>query len=103
MFIKFSLHYIIMAEATKEAVELREELAEYAKKAGYKLNPNEKIVQGIIAGLLRNRKFNGDIYCPCRIVTKNKEEDKKIACPCIYHHGEIELQDHCKCNLFWKK
>jgi len=87
----------------KEGQELREQLASYADKTGLKLNPNEKVVEGIINGLLRNRKFKGDIYCPCRIVTGNKEKDKEIACPCVFHRGEIELQDHCKCNLFWKK
>ena len=87
----------------KEGQELRKKLQAYADSQSFKLNPNEKIVEGIINGLLRNKKFKGDIYCPCRIVTGNKEEDKKIACPCVFHQGEIELQDHCKCNLFWKK
>jgi len=87
----------------KEGQELRKKLQEYADKSGFKLNPNEKVVEGIISGLLRNRKFKGDIYCPCRIVTGNKEEDKKIVCPCIYHKDEIKQMGHCKCMLFWKK
>lgn len=87
----------------KEGQELRKTLQAYADSQDLKLNPNEKVVEGIINGLLRNRKFKGDIYCPCRVVTGNKVKDKEIACPCIFHRGEIELQDHCKCNLFWKK
>jgi len=87
----------------KEGQELRKKLQEYADKSGFKLNSNEKAVEGIINGLLRNRKFKGDIYCPCRVVTGNKEEDKKIACPCIYHKEEIKQMGHCKCTLFWKK
>ena len=87
----------------KEGEKLVKQMQTYADKAGYKLNPDKKAVEGIIAGLLRNKKFKGDIYCPCRVVTGNKQEDKKIVCPCIYHAGEIELQGHCKCTLFWEK
>jgi len=87
----------------KEGKELRKKLQEYADSQNFKLNPNEKALESIINGLLRNRKIKGDIYCPCRIVTGNKEEDKKIICPCVYHQGEIELIGNCKCTLFWKK
>lgn len=87
----------------KETEKLKNKMQAYADKSGFQLNPNEKTVEGIMAGLLRNKKFKGDIYCPCRVVTGNKEEDKKIVCPCVYHQGEIELDGHCKCTLFWKK
>jgi len=87
----------------KEGKELRKKLQAYADSQNFKLNPNEKALEGIINGLLRNKKFKGDIYCPCRFVTGNKEEDKKIVCPCVYHQGEIELTGNCKCTLFWKK
>jgi len=87
----------------KEGQELRKKLQAYADSQNFKLNPNEKAIEGIINGLLRNRKFKGDIYCPCRIVTGNKEEDKKIICPCVYHKDEIKSMGHCKCTLFWKK
>lgn len=87
----------------KDGQELKAKLQAYADSEGFKLNPNEKALDGIILGLLRNKKFKGDIYCPCRQVTGDKEKDKRIACPCIFHQGEIELQGHCKCTLFWKK
>ena len=93
-----------MAEQpTQEFLDLLKQSQEYADKAGLKLNPNEKVLAGILNGLLRNKKFKGDIYCPCRTVTGNKEEDKKIACPCIYHLDEVKKDGHCKCTLFWKK
>lgn len=87
----------------KEGLELKKKLKAYADSKGFKLNENEKALEGIINGLLRNKKFKGDIYCPCRIVTGNKEKDKEIACPCVFHRGEIELQGKCKCTLFWQK
>ena len=87
----------------KEFQELKKKLQVYADSKDFKLNPNEKALDGVIKGLLRNKEFKGDIYCPCRIVTGNKEKDKEIVCPCIFHRGEIELQGKCKCMLFWGK
>ncbi|MEK6936042.1 MAG: ferredoxin-thioredoxin reductase catalytic domain-containing protein [Nanoarchaeota archaeon] len=87
---------------SKSEKELLKYAKKYAKSKGLKLNSNEKILNGIIKALMRNKEFKGDIYCPCRIVTGNKEKDKDIICPCVFHRGEIELQEHCKCNLFFK-
>jgi ferredoxin-thioredoxin reductase catalytic subunit len=87
----------------KEGEELKKKMQAYADSQGFKLNENEKVLEGVLNGLLRNKKFKGDIYCPCRPVTGNKEVDKKVACPCVYHQGEIELQGKCKCTLFWAK
>ena len=74
----------------------------YAKKSGFRLNPNEKVVEAIINGLLRNEGKHGARYCPCRLVSGNKEEDKKNVCPCVYHKDEIARDGHCHCNLFVK-
>jgi len=87
----------------KEGKELRKKLQKYADSQNFKLNPDEKALEGIINSLLRNKKIKGEIYCPCRIVTGNKEDDKKIICPCIYHQDEIKQMGHCKCTLFWRK
>jgi len=86
----------------KEIKKLREKSEAYAKSAGFKLNPDEKVVQGILKGLLKNKEKHGEIYCPCRVVTGDKEKDKKIICPCIYHKQEIKEQGHCLCRFFLK-
>ena len=83
--------------------ELLQSAKDYAEKKELKLNSNEKILNGIIKALMRNKEFKGEAYCPCRIVTEDKEKDKDIICPCVFHRGEIEIQGHCKCNLFFKK
>jgi len=75
---------------------------EHAEKNGFRLNPDKKIVEGLIKGLLANEKKYGQRYCPCRRVTGNKEEDKKIICPCVYHKNEIKEMNHCYCGLFVK-
>jgi len=75
---------------------------EYAKKNGFRLNPNRKVVEGVVKSLLeREKKFEAR-YCPCRRITGNPEEDKKIICPCAYHRLEIERDGHCLCGLFVK-
>lgn len=83
-------------EALKKFCEL------YAKSQGYKLNPNAKIVDTILEGLLANERKYGYRYCPCRKVTGNKDEDSRIICPCEFHHREIEETGYCACNLFHK-
>jgi len=82
--------------------ELIKKCAEYAKANGFQLNPNGKIVEGIVSGLLRNKEKYGEMYCPCRRVTGNKEEDAKKICPCFWHKDEIEKDGHCFCNLYVK-
>jgi len=88
-----------MDEEMEKLIKISEE---YAEKKGYKLNPNRMIVEGVIKGLLSRKENFGEIYCPCRKMSGNKEEDKKIICPCIYHEDEIAKDGHCFCNLFVK-
>jgi len=75
----------------------------YAEKAGFMLNPNKQIQDSVIKGLVRNEAKHGFRYCPCRIVTGNKEKDRKIICPCAFHKEEISAQGYCHCMLFFKK
>ena len=57
-------------------------------KNGWIINPNEKIVNGIIKGINRN---NGE--CPC----SNDSDDKH--CPC----SNYRLNDKCCCKLYIKE
>lgn len=75
----------------------------YAKKKGFVLNQNAKELADIISGLSRNKINFGKQYCPCRLRTGDKEKDRDIICPCIYHRDEIEKDGHCHCMLFFKK
>lgn len=85
-----------------EEKNLIKQSEEYAKKVGIKVNPNKEELNHVIKGLLLKKQKNGELYCPCRIVTGNKEKDKEIICPCVFHRGEVELQGHCLCKLFVK-
>ena len=83
--------------------KLMEEYKEYAEQEGFLLNPDEKRVQNIVKALLKKEELFGGKYCPCRVMKHDKEEDKKIICPCIYHKDEVKNDGHCICWLFVKK
>ena len=88
---------------SKNEEEFLKSAEEYAEKVGIKLNPNKEIVDRIVKGLFRNKNEKGEFYCPCRLTSGDKEKDKEIACPCVFHRGEIGTIGHCKCLLFVKE
>lgn len=84
----------------QEEIKIRNMLNNYTANSHYRLNPDDKMVERVVKGLvMRTMKF-GYAYCPCRLVTGDKERDKKIICPCVYHVEEIERDGECHCNLF---
>lgn len=89
-----------MIRMEKKFEEVLKDSETYAKKNGFKLNPNKKAVETIINGLIKREKEFGERYCPCRRVDGNPEADKNIICPCIYHKTEIKESGHCHCFLF---
>lgn len=92
-----------MENSDQKIEEIIANYEKYAAENGIKLNPNKKVVEGIIKGLLLNEEKYGARYCPCRRITDNAEEDKKKICPCFWHKEEIEKNGRCLCGLFVKK
>lgn len=86
----------------EKAIKLIEKYEDYAKKNGFRLNPNKEIVKGLVEALFMNEKKYGEKYCPCRVITGDKEKDKDKICPCIWHKDEIKKMGHCHCGLFVK-
>ena len=82
--------------------EILKPYLEHAKINGFQLNPDAKVVERIINGLLANEKKHGHRYCPCRRVSGDPKVDAKIICPCIYHKDEIVKDGRCYCGLFTK-
>lgn len=74
----------------------------YAEEKGLALNPDDRQLNAVIRGLVRNRLRHGERYCPCRIRSGDPEKDWLIICPCTHHGKEIESEGHCHCNLFFK-
>ncbi len=91
-----------MVKRKKRFEKLLKEYQDYAKKNGFHLNPDQKVVDYLIGVLLEREKKYGEKYCPCHRVKNIKKEDDKIICPCIYHKEEIEKYGHCHCFLFVK-
>jgi len=82
---------------------LVERLLNHADIHGLQLNPDKNITGKVIAGLVRNVERHHGLYCPCRIVTGDREADKAIKCPCIHMLEDVENNGQCKCGLFMKK
>jgi len=83
-----------------EEAKIRKMLNRYADSNPFRLNPDQKVVDRVISGLVMRKKKYGHAYCPCRIVTGNPENDKKAICPCVYHVEEIKQDGECHCKLF---
>jgi ferredoxin-thioredoxin reductase catalytic chain len=86
-----------------DKIRFTEAKKRYAENQGFALNPDEKVVDMVIDGLIQNLEKNGAAYCPCRPLSGDKQEDKKNICPCVYHKYEIAKDGKCHCWLFVKK
>jgi ferredoxin-thioredoxin reductase catalytic subunit len=86
------------AEAWRK--EIVERIHRHVAESSCRLNPNEKILAALVEGLVKRRERSGDFYCPCRIVTGNRETDKNNVCPCVTHEAEIAETGKCHCGLF---
>lgn len=71
-----------------------------ATKNTFRLNPEDKTVARVMKGLVSRKKKYGYEYCPCRLVSGDKDEDAKIICPCVYHEDEVNADGKCHCDLF---
>jgi len=83
-----------------EETIIREKLEGFVKNKPFILNPDEKTVAKVIKGLVARNKKYGFEYCPCRIVSGDKEKDANIICPCVYHEDEVKCDGKCHCVLF---
>lgn len=82
--------------------ELIKKYEEYAKEQGFRLNPDRRVVEGTVKGLLANEKKYGKRYCPCRRIVGEESKDRGKVCPCQWHLDEIEKDGSCLCKLFFK-
>lgn len=81
-----------------EKEELLKNLGDHAESNGFRLNFKQKIVKGIIEGLINNKKLYGEYYCPCKL-----KKEKENICPCLFHKNEIKKFGKCFCGLFIQK
>ena len=80
--------------------EIAERVRRHAAETPCRLNPDAKVVEALLDGLVRRKERFGDYYCPCRVVTGNEETDRANICPCKTHEEEIARTGKCHCGLF---
>ncbi|MHC4870818.1 MAG: ferredoxin-thioredoxin reductase catalytic domain-containing protein [Planctomycetota bacterium] len=88
----------------EDALKIKEELDKYlSENDKIKYNTDEKTVNAVINGLAKRQNKYGEAYCPCRLMTGDKNKDKDIICPCKFHMQEVTDQEMCHCKLFMRK
>jgi ferredoxin-thioredoxin reductase catalytic subunit len=89
-----------LAELPAVMAKVRQQSEKYSRFSGYPLNPDTEIVDTVIEGLSRNRLRYGFAYCPCVIVSGDREKDKALICPCEAHKRDLARIGTCHCALF---
>jgi ferredoxin-thioredoxin reductase catalytic subunit len=93
-----------MADDAGQLEDWRREIAERIRKhtaqSACRLNPDQRMVDALIDGLLRRKARFGDYYCPCRVVTGKADADRRNVCPCETHEAEIAEKGRCHCGLY---
>jgi len=86
--------------------EFRQAIGEFASKNEFQVNPDKSRVDMLIEGTFNCEKNQGMKYCPCRLITKEFEEDIKLVCPCnfLIHETYKDKEDgECWCGLFVRR
>lgn len=82
-------------EETRTFVEMT------ARHQGWRINDDERFLDGLIAGLTKNFNRYGYYQCPCRVSWDgDRDKDHDIICPCDYCEDDLEEYGHCLCGLF---
>jgi ferredoxin-thioredoxin reductase catalytic subunit len=86
--------------------DFRQAIKELAEGNSFQVNPDEKKVKTLLEGIFSNEQDHGLKYCPCRLTTKNLEEDLKLVCPCNFLTHDTyqdEKDGECWCGLFVRR
>jgi len=93
-------------KTTMSKSEFRRAIGKFAEKNEFEVNPDEAKVATLLDGVEENEKNHGFKYCPCRLQTKDFNEDLKLVCPCnfIIHETYKGKEDgECWCGLFVRR
>lgn len=70
-------------------------------EGAFTLNPDNGRVVMLALGVLSNERSHGLKYCPCRMITKKRDEDLKLVCPCNFRAQKTwKEKGECWCSLF---
>ena len=93
-------------QATMTRTEFRAAIERFAEKNEFQVNPDSAKVEMLFDGMFANEESHGFKYCPCRLRTKDFNEDLKLVCPCnfIIHETYKGKEDgECWCGLFIRR
>ena len=79
-------------------------IEKFTEKNEFQVSPDSEKVNMLLEGIFNNEKNHGLKYCPCRLITKDFEEDLKIVCPCNFlAHDTYKEKGECWCGLFVRR
>ncbi|MBN1223538.1 MAG: hypothetical protein JXB23_09830 [Candidatus Aminicenantes bacterium] len=86
--------------------EFRKAIEKFASNNEFRVNPDKDKVDMLIDGTFNCEKNQGMKFCPCRLITKDFEDDLKLVCPCnfLIHETYKNKEDgECWCGLFVRR
>jgi ferredoxin-thioredoxin reductase catalytic subunit len=87
-------------------VDFLEAITRFTDGNDFQVNPDREKVQMLLEGITNNERNHGLKYCPCRLATKDPEEDLKIVCPCnflVHETYKGREEGECWCGLFIRR
>ncbi len=81
-------------------------IEKFTENNEFQVNPDTEKVKMLLDGMFNNEQSHGLKYCPCRLITKDFEEDLKLVCPCnfLIHETYKDKEDgECWCGLFVRR
>lgn len=79
-------------------------IGKFTENNEFQVNPDREKVNLLLEGIFNNEKNHGLKYCPCRLITKDFEEDLKLVCPCNFLiHSTYKEKGECWCGLFKRR
>ena len=86
--------------------EFRPAIEKFAEKNEFEVNPDAAKVETLFDGIFANEQNHGFKYCPCRLRTKDFDEDLKLVCPCnflVHETYKGKKDGECWCGLFIRR
>jgi len=94
------------ADSAMTPDEFRAALERFTAANEFRVNPDRERVDLLLKGISENEEKYGLKFCPCRVRTKNWDEDLRIVCPChftIHETYKGKKDGECWCGLFVRR
>jgi ferredoxin-thioredoxin reductase catalytic chain len=86
--------------------EFRAAIERFTAGNEFEVNPDREKADLLLEGIFENERNQGLKFCPCRLRTKEWEEDLRIVCPCNFtiHETYKGIEGgECWCGLFVRR